>query len=457
MGLMEALSDFVTGRWLQDDKESTPRPSAINPRSWQPKPSEKSVPLNQIRTTSSSSGGGTGGPQWKGGLPGVSGSRPGGGSTVLVGKEQGPGPSRVNRELMERLGWTLPANEAPAAVLVSEEMLNRGGATDIGEHDYQVPLSEYQLLFNEYGGGEQYTPGRYLTEQSQVPTIASGKMEAVPLTEEAYNKLTPDQRRAVDFNTLMIEARKKDFALMGETGDDAYNKRVAGIFGEEGGSERYAPNTIDLLERSGFRALGQDLDEYLSGERLIGMDELMNYTPATGGGTVMSNLDLEAITDSGEKNQYGDIRSIENQLKVDTMAINRAGQLIDDALRHEGAWNKDVAITTALTGAGPTGMDIPWGFGTPEDRLNPTTGAYDDPMHEFKDSWFQDQYRFLTDPNADVSTVWANINDSGLGDEDVQQLFNYFDLRTKRDIDLGVVDPSLRPATEVRAQLGFEG
>lgn len=87
-----------------------------------------------------------------------------------------------------------------------------------------------------------------------------------------YLDLNRREKAAVDFNTLLVRAREKDLRNQDEydpldTQRTAYNNVVDRLFGEDGGSTTFAPETVALLNDVGFKPSDSkrfdDLDDFL--------------------------------------------------------------------------------------------------------------------------------------------------------------------------------------------------
>lgn len=92
------------------------------------------------------------------------------------------------------------------------------------------------------------------------------------MTWDDYEALSDQQRAAVDFNTMLVEARQKDLKLQDKyeaspSQRSTYNQAVERMFGDDGGSQLYAPETVAVLNQIGFEATdarrGDDLDDFL--------------------------------------------------------------------------------------------------------------------------------------------------------------------------------------------------
>lgn len=105
--------------------------------------------------------------------------------------------------------------------------------------------------------------------------ISAGALTTTPpelkqLTEEAYYNLSPKQRAAVDFNTMLSTATAKDKRRDLDREDDVargermvYDRTVEKMFGKGHGSDLYAPETVAVLRQLNITDKAADLDDYL--------------------------------------------------------------------------------------------------------------------------------------------------------------------------------------------------
>ena len=101
------------------------------------------------------------------------------------------------------------------------------------------------------------------------------------LTWDQYNALTPRARAAVDANTALVSAVRQDLAAGQnlEAADDTYLQGVEALFGKQGGSDTYAPATMQALSQLGLgNTETGDLDQYLRGGALLTEDDLGQLT-----------------------------------------------------------------------------------------------------------------------------------------------------------------------------------
>jgi hypothetical protein len=105
-----------------------------------------------------------------------------------------------------------------------------------------------------------------------------GPKRVVELTWDEYNALSPERQAAIDINTAFVNAARNDAAAREatpqRTGDAAYTETVKRLFGEDGGSDLYAPETVALLNKLELSDTQTgDLDNYLNFSSLIGRQQ----------------------------------------------------------------------------------------------------------------------------------------------------------------------------------------
>lgn len=108
------------------------------------------------------------------------------------------------------------------------------------------------------------------------------------LTSEAYNALKPRAKAAVDFNTALVNAARKDRRL-NRTGayedvtDEqlaAYNENLTEALGQGRGSKLYAPETLALVNQLKITDPKADLDDFLK-LRVAVTDDMIKYVDKT--------------------------------------------------------------------------------------------------------------------------------------------------------------------------------
>jgi hypothetical protein len=341
---------------------------------------------------------------------------------------------------LSKAGWAVPtaANPDPGMAMLETE-LDSANARQLAEFSYGLDEGEAARIIDTYGS---QNPGKALDAKNV--RIESRANQAVPLTQDAYDKLSAEQRKAVDFNTLLVDAREKDL-MLGPKDNSAvpdelktYNERAEKIFGKGGGSEAYAPNTLKLLEDIDFKAVGQDLDEFLSLERTVTSDQLKGWT---GEGGAAQRKNSAGYADAGE---FGTIRSAENQAKVTADAIAKAGALIEKTLAETrlGGGVNDFLAHKAGEAPAP-------GWAGPS-FSRPTQAEAD------WDEVLRGAFGHLADPNTkNLDTFWGGVQEYGYDEAQVDEIFSYIDART-RDLARSGKTAGGRTPQEIRALAGLE-
>lgn len=130
-------------------------------------------------------------------------------------------------------------------------------------------------------------------EREKMLGISTGALTTTPdllkeqlkqLTPDEYAKLSGRQRAAVDYNTLLSTAVKKDLSRQdrykGVSADQkaTYDESVKNMFGDDHGSDLYAPETMAVLRQLKISDPTDDLDDYLGMKVAITADDLTNIT-----------------------------------------------------------------------------------------------------------------------------------------------------------------------------------
>jgi len=130
-------------------------------------------------------------------------------------------------------------------------------------------------------------------EREKVLGITAGALSTTPqmlkemttqLTDEQYRALSSRQKAAVDFNSLLSTAVRKDlkrqdrYEKVPDQQRETYDKAVENMFGKEGGSDVYAPETMAVLRQLKIEDSSDDLDDYLGMKVAITEDDLTNIT-----------------------------------------------------------------------------------------------------------------------------------------------------------------------------------
>lgn len=101
------------------------------------------------------------------------------------------------------------------------------------------------------------------------------------MTQDEYDALTDRERAAVDFNTMLVGTTRRDKHQQdtydpNQKQQGRYDHLVKELFGEDGGSQRYAPETVALLDQIGFKDQAADLDDFLGLKAAITSKDINN-------------------------------------------------------------------------------------------------------------------------------------------------------------------------------------
>lgn len=101
------------------------------------------------------------------------------------------------------------------------------------------------------------------------------------MTSEQYAKLSPQQKAAVELNSMLTAAAEADQGVKqkGNPGGDEYDAAVEKLFTGEGKTAPYAPNTVGVLENIGWSGTGTDLEDVLSGKLLFNRQDIKDLGP----------------------------------------------------------------------------------------------------------------------------------------------------------------------------------
>ena len=273
-----------------------------------------------------------------------------------------PPPDSVLQGLNE-LGFKVTAPKKAAG------MANESFSTTkkLAEHEYRVSPQENEYLRNSFNQPTVITgmnAGTISPPSTPVdkalPIMHMEEHESAALTWEAYESLGDQQKAAVDWNTLLIDAREKDFsdsvAIATPEEREKYDSEVERLFGRDGGSNRYAPNTMKLLSELDVVQVGQDLDQYLSLERAIDDTQIADFKF-----TARDIATLDALASGDKKAQsYANARDGGNMGAISSANVQAAADKIKAALANPDAITS--SFDALMFGNSEAGV-APLGFG----------------------------------------------------------------------------------------------
>jgi hypothetical protein len=173
------------------------------------------------------------------------------------------------------------------------------------------------------------TPREKYADSLNGPVTPVGTRE---LSMDEWNSLTRDQQQAVVANAALYNATQADKALHQKTADQkddaSYLDSIDAIFGKEGGSDVYAPNTVKVLGELGYKNDKSDLDLFLNGSAASTLDQIKSTDQ--GARTDLLHGLATAPQAFGDKNQT-------------YQAALEKGASILDALKSTGTFSPEVS------------------------------------------------------------------------------------------------------------------
>ena len=351
--------------------------------------------------------------------------------------------------------------KTPTELLQTKEMKELQG------HTYDMRPDDWTMLQDQFGNSDARIPEGTLVPRAELmdpPKVQSEEYATAPLTWDAYNALSSDQKKAIDLNTLMVAAQEKDMSkewVLDEVELEEYGKKVQKIFGAKGDSDKVAPNMVKLLDTLNVQALGQDLDEYLSLERGFTMEELEDFKIDEGSlaGLVQGgDMDTEK-----PKAQWGGIesspdtlatRAPSNLAAVDMKLAEESSALIAQRMQaaNFAIQNFQNAVLDPIFTPGAAVATQPLGFGSPLTRT--------DPWEQKMEEWLQTSYSLLKTPNADPSIIFQEMETYEFTPDEKQYFLDYVNqLSRTEDQYAPAVEGAeqTRTGDEIRALLGIGG
>lgn len=285
-----------------------------------------------------------------------------------------------------------------------------------------------------------------------------GVPEVKPMTWEQYNALSDEQRAAVDFNTMLVRAVHKDLRLQDKYDPNKrqqkeYDTQVESIFGEDGGSDTYAPETLGVLKQIDFSNHEADLDEFINLQAAITAKDIRR--------DLTEHPPLLAVEDRTTKpweapaTDPAQIRTdIVSQLATQTQKMQEAlvkGNVLLQSVNATAAVGRN-SFLAAVGGKINDPQTLP-GYGDPQLDANGQPANID--------AYFQQAFRLLAekDGEADRDQILANMNEV-LSPQEFQQFQTYADMRStnadRYNIPLVDGDGQYRSPEQFRKLLGLD-
>lgn len=109
---------------------------------------------------------------------------------------------------------------------------------------------------------------------------SAGQREVRELTPDEWASLTPDQQQGVISSWALYQASLDDQQYADEVGKEDYNAEVSAIFGDRG-TDKYAPNTLRVLQELGYTADGVDADAFIDGGAIPTYEDILGQSTGT--------------------------------------------------------------------------------------------------------------------------------------------------------------------------------
>lgn len=258
---------------------------------------------------------------------------------------------------------------------------------------------------------------------------------------EKYNSMSPEKRAAIDFNSMLVDAREKDLNADYDLDLDRtlYDSSIKAIFGNEEGSAIFAPEVVALLNKLKFEApeegAGSDLDDFLSLKA--------SFKPK----------DIRNLDDGSKLSVYQQLKNIEPTELPTTLVSGTAelqktmaetNVLLQDYRSSAAVARGDEAVY--LGGTQNTGIKPTYGFGETE-----------------TDTFFKQALAGFADPandaNLDVNLATLSTRLQGMG-LDLDDFLSYAAVKSQQSIDTGAPladnpEGTVRSPEEFRELLGI--
>lgn len=217
------------------------------------------------------------------------------------------------------------------------------------------------------GGGTIAELARRAQTETQKPRPKRKPEKVEAMTTAEYEALTPEQRAAVDFNTLLVDAVNRDKSSQAEYKKTAnaaeraaYDDAVEDMFGSGHGSDLYAPATIAVLDQIKFEDTTKDLDEFLDLRAALTDKDVENIAKA-GDNPKMTLAEVPAFSSPEQQAEASQQRQ---RTQYAQEISEKTAAAIEEQMQRSNAVLADFratfanATTSAVTGLGGTGPEI---------------------------------------------------------------------------------------------------
>ncbi len=364
--------------------------------------------------------------------------------------------------------WT-PENQAAAAELTTARFGGLGATTQPRTYTRGSPVVP------DYAGPvySGLTSEQWKQQAAEYPNMMGGQYEGLPADEEEkkqeqlvrqnrterknalaernwrpdtdrmtwkeYNALTPSQRAAVDFNTMLVRAVRKDKKMDNqypEVSTDenlTYDKTLEKMFGSsDRGSKTYAPETLGLLKQIGYHDTSADLDDFLNLKAAITSKDLADLPTVAGV--------PQAVAYSGQAPERTEELGVKREIAASTLDMEKTlakGNEMLASINQLAAQERWFTVSKL----GGTENQIREGLGFGEPKLDPETGAPAD-----LNTFFQKGYNDLSDKAKDPKET-LGILKSTLSPSEMDAFLNYADARSNNAMRFGLPQGEIKGVT----------
>jgi len=212
-----------------------------------------------------------------------------------------------------------------------------GGAENVrgvGDSLGVIADQTQQIKANEAKAAEDDARAKY----QQSLGGGGGAYQVRQLSQEEWDMLSPERQKSITANYALYNARQADLALgKDEKHAEGYDSQVTNLFGDKGGSDSYAPNTVKVLEQLGFTPdKNADLDQFLNGSVITSEQDLDNK-----GAGLQGAQARQTIFD-----QLGQSKGFATDALVASLG---QGKKVLDALRDDSSFTPDVLKFAGVT------------------------------------------------------------------------------------------------------------
>ena len=252
-----------------------------------------------------------------------------------------------------------------------------------------------------------------------------GVGDVEPMTWEKYNALSPEQRAAVDFNTMLVRAVRKDTSHQ-DTYDPSkqekaqYQADVDKMFGDGLGSDLYAPETMAVLRQISFSDKYADLDDFLKLNAAITAKDLKGIGTPPAEGVLSPGSGFNDALNNGGYERADLVQALANQTAAMQEALVKGHAMLQSV---NATAKEDRYQDVRLMGGNAQHAKAGLGYQPP---VYDASGVPQD-----LNTYFQDAFEKLANRanNKDSQDILGAVRQA-LHPDELQAFMSYVDSRT---------------------------